>query len=133
MARTTNSSSSNFQELPNQIQGGLPIFNLQTFTGSQDSSHDSQQINLDNSQQPASTFDLAKLYDALEHPLKILSQSQEALVNQCKSLSNAVEDIQLNQNSSLMNAGTGTLPPKSVPSKSAPSLRNLLHTGDTRV
>jgi hypothetical protein len=49
-------------------------------------------------------------------------------MSQCKSLSNEIADIQLNQSSSMINAGSGT-----ALSKSVPSLRNFLHAGDSRV
>jgi hypothetical protein len=78
MNQHANSSSSNFQEPQIQIQGDQPIFSLPTFSGSQDSSHDSQLVYFDKSQQPASIFDLIKLFEALERPLRILGQSQEA-------------------------------------------------------
>jgi hypothetical protein len=97
------------QEPPNQIQGNFPLFNLPTFSGSQNDGHDSKQLNSSQSQQPASTYELSRLYNALEGPLKILSQTQDTLVSQYRSFSNMISDIQLNQNSSLMNMGMGTV------------------------
>jgi hypothetical protein len=54
-------------------------------------------------------------------------------MSQFKSLSNKVADIQLNQNSSLMNAASGTAPSKYIPSSSVSSTKNILPINDKRV
>jgi hypothetical protein len=54
-------------------------------------------------------------------------------MSQFKSLSDKEADIQLNQNSSLMNAASGTVLLKSVPSSSVSSTKNILPINDTRV
>jgi hypothetical protein len=98
-----------------------------------DNSQSSQLINFNSFQQPEASNDFSKLFEALERPLTVLSQSQEALTNQCKVLCDKVAEIQLNQNSSMMNAGIGVATSKFVPPSSVSSIRNLLHVGDTRV
>jgi hypothetical protein len=116
-------SSSEFQELVSQIEGCPPIFGLPTFSESQNDGRGSQLENSSSYQHPKSSYDLQNLFEALQRPLTILSQSQEVLMTQFKSLSDKVADIQLNQNSSLMNAASGTVPSKSVPSSSVSSTK----------
>jgi hypothetical protein len=65
MSQDVNSSSSNFLEPPIQIEGSQPIFIFSSFSGSQGSSLDSQETNINSFQKPASTYDLSNLFDAL--------------------------------------------------------------------
>jgi hypothetical protein len=73
------------------------------------------------------------LFDPLKRPLEALSHYQEDLMGQCNQLSNKVAEIQLNQNSCLMNTGIGMTPSESVPLTSLSSLKNLPHANDTSV
>jgi hypothetical protein len=68
-------SSSEFLELASQIEGGRPIFQLPTFSESQNDGRGSQLVNSGNIRQPTSSYDLQNLLEALQRPPSTLSQS----------------------------------------------------------
>jgi hypothetical protein len=132
MSNNLFNTSSEFGEVASQVQGGRPISDFSSISESPNDGHGSQQLNLDNIRQPKSSENSESLFEALQRPLMTLSQSQEVLMAQLKVLNNKVADIQLNQNSILMNTNSSTSPSKSVVSSSVSSSKNLFHAIDTR-
>jgi hypothetical protein len=116
MSNNPNMLNYEFGEASSQNQGGRPIFNFSPNSESIEDSSCSQPVNLNNLKQPESSKNSSDLFEALQRPLLTLSQSLEVFMAQLRLLSQKVANIQLNQNSSLMNLSSSTATQESVSS-----------------
>jgi hypothetical protein len=137
MSNNPNMLNYEFGEAASQFQGGRPIFDFSSNSESIEDSSCSQPVNLKHysvMKQLESSKNSSDLFEALQRPLLTLSQSQEVLMAQLRLLSQKekVADIQLNQNSSLMNLSSSTATREFVNSSSVSPKKALFPAVDTR-